>query len=207
MSTLFFFVVSHIGLSHEALVEDWRPPLDNLTALQETIAPPWVSSPRTRGTFEILYSCSFTLALCVYTPPKENVPPPKENKLSFCLRKAKWLVIALFRPDLNVPPPKENVPPPKENKLSFYLRKAKWVLIALFGTEVVLYTAWDQWYQATVFCRRFNRLIEERSGNIEGRTASPSASAIQLPGNNEPEIRLAVISADSVVSVRTRTSG
>jgi len=173
MGTLFFFfIVSYIiGLSLGAPIEDWRPPLDNMIALEKTIAPPWVSSPRTRGTFEILYSCSFTLALCVYTAIHLNVPPPKENKLSF------------------------------------YLRKAKWVLIALFGTEVVLYTAWDQWYQATVFCRRFNRLIEERSGNIEGRTASPSASAIQLPGNNEPEIRLAVISADSVVSVRTRTSG
>ena len=176
MSTLFFFVVSHIGVSHGALVEDWRPPLDNLTALQETIAPPWVSSPRTRGTFEILYSCSFTLALCVYTaihlnvpPPKENVPPLKEDKLSFYLRKAKWLVIALFRPDLNVPPPKENVPPPKENKLSFYLRKAKWVVIALFGPEVVLYAAWDQWHQARVFYRKYNRLMRRTSYYIPER--------------------------------------
>jgi len=136
MSTLFFFfvVVSHIiGLSREAPIEDWRPPLDDLTALQKTIAPPWVSSPRTRGTFEILYSCSFTLALCAYTAIHLNVPPPKENKLSF------------------------------------YLRKAKWVVIALFGPEVVLYAAWDQWYQARVFCRQFNMCMEKRSKRMKGR--------------------------------------
>ena len=178
MRTLFsFFVVSHvIGPSSGAPIEDWRPPLDNLTVLQETIAPPWVSSPSTRGTFEILYSCSFTLALCVYTAIHLNVPPRKENKLSF------------------------------------YLRKAKWVVIALFGPEVVLYAAWDQWDQATVFCRRFN---EGRSWGMEGRTTSPSSpeppksdSAVQVLGNDEPKSRLAGISKDNVrVSARTRTSG
>ena len=160
MSTLFFFVFSHIGLSRGALVEDWRPPLDNLTALQKTIAPPWVSSPRTRGTFEILYSCSFTLALYVYTAIRLNVPPREDTRF--------W----------------------------FYLRKYKWVLIALFVPEVVLYAAWVQFHQATVFCRKYNRLMR--------RPTSQSASAIQVSGNNEPESRLDVISKDKATETSAK---
>ena len=90
-----------MGLALSAPIEDWQPPLGNLSTLQEDVAPPWVSSHPTRGTFEILYSCSFTLGLCVYTALHLNVPSPKGKKRRhFYLRKAKWALIALFGPEV-----------------------------------------------------------------------------------------------------------
>ncbi|KAF8252537.1 hypothetical protein K440DRAFT_631337 [Wilcoxina mikolae CBS 423.85] len=81
---------------------DWQPPTasDNITALHTT-APPWVSGPRTRGTFQILYSCMFTLGLCVYTAIHLNVPlSDDKSQVSYYLRKAKWVLVALFGPEV-----------------------------------------------------------------------------------------------------------
>ncbi|KUJ17077.1 uncharacterized protein LY89DRAFT_550286, partial [Mollisia scopiformis] len=74
----------------------------NLTALRTDIAPAWVSSPGGRGTWEILYSCLFTLLLCVYTAIHMNVPPAGESKFAFWLRKTKWVAIAVFAPEIVV---------------------------------------------------------------------------------------------------------
>lgn len=74
----------------------------NLTALRTVIAPGWVAGPGDRGTWDILYSCLFTLLLCVYTAIHLNVPPPDDIKFSFWLRKTKWVAIAVFAPELVV---------------------------------------------------------------------------------------------------------
>ncbi|KAF8241730.1 hypothetical protein K440DRAFT_608197, partial [Wilcoxina mikolae CBS 423.85] len=110
--------------------------------MRETLAPSWVSAPRTRGTFEILYSCTFTLALCVYTAIHLNVPGPKESQFTF------------------------------------YRRKTKWVLIALFAPEVVLYTAWFQWYQARQYYKDFNRIVDKfkRKANTTNAPSIPVSS-------------------------------
>lgn len=74
----------------------------NVTALRTEIAPAWVAGPEGRGTWEILYSCVFTLLLCVYTAIHLNVPPPNETKFSSWLRNTMWVAIAIFAPDVVV---------------------------------------------------------------------------------------------------------
>ncbi|CZR63043.1 uncharacterized protein PAC_12940 [Phialocephala subalpina] len=95
-------------------------PVANLTALQTVIAPAWVADPAGRGTWSLLYSCLFTLLLCVYTAIHLNVPPPNDTKLTFWLRKTKWVAIAIFAP------------------------------------ELVVYTAFEQWFLAKQFMKAIN---------------------------------------------------
>lgn len=107
------------------------PPVNLLTARSEMsasgaeIAPTWVSvffffsihavlnkklltaftrrlEPDGRGTFGILRSCIVTLALCVYTAIHLNIPAAKDSKWAIYLRKAKWVAIAMFAPELVV---------------------------------------------------------------------------------------------------------
>ena len=77
-------------------------PITNTTALHNDIAPGWVSGPKERGTWQILYSCLFTLLLCVYTAIHLNVPHKDDTAFRFWLRKLKWVVIAVFAPELVV---------------------------------------------------------------------------------------------------------
>jgi hypothetical protein len=76
-------------------------PVTNLTALRTETAPSWVSSPSGRGTWDLLYSCTFTIFLCVYSAIPLNVPPD-ESKFRFWLRKTKWVFIAILAPELVV---------------------------------------------------------------------------------------------------------
>ncbi|KAK4184543.1 hypothetical protein QBC35DRAFT_455175 [Podospora australis] len=66
------------------------------------LAPSWVLEPDGRGTFGILRSCIITLALCVYTAIHLNIPGAEDAKTTVYLRKAKWVVIAMFAPELVV---------------------------------------------------------------------------------------------------------
>ena len=72
----------------------------NRTTLRREISPPWVSSPTTRGTSDILWSCLVTLTACVYNALHLNVPPANEGKLGFYWRKSKWVATALFAPEV-----------------------------------------------------------------------------------------------------------
>jgi hypothetical protein len=49
-----------------------------------------------------------------------------------------------------------NVPPPNDTKLTFWLRKTKWVAIAIFAPELVVYTAFEQWFLAKQFMKAIN---------------------------------------------------
>ncbi|KAL2069398.1 hypothetical protein VTL71DRAFT_14077 [Oculimacula yallundae] len=80
----------------------WAAPTPNLTALHNTIAPAWVDEPSSRGTWGLLYSCSFTLLLCVYTAIHLNVPGFYDTPRKIWLRKAKWVAIAIFGPEIVV---------------------------------------------------------------------------------------------------------
>jgi hypothetical protein len=62
-------------------------------------APIWVSEPLMRGTWRILYSCLFTLTLCVYTAIHLNIPKPRETVLEMIWRKTKWVLTAIFAPE------------------------------------------------------------------------------------------------------------
>jgi hypothetical protein len=48
----------------------------------------------------LLYSCVFTLFLCVCTAVHLNVPPENEGKFAFYRRKTKWVLIALLAPEV-----------------------------------------------------------------------------------------------------------
>ena len=72
----------------------------NLTALQTEIAPKWVAEPKVRGTWSLLYSCVFTLILCVWTALHLNVPAQGEGAFQIWRRKLKWVAIALFAPEI-----------------------------------------------------------------------------------------------------------
>ena len=75
-------------------------PSRNLTALNTEIAPAWVDDPDSRGTWSILYSCVFTLVLCVWTAIHLNIPGHGETQCQQWLRKVKWVLIAIFAPEL-----------------------------------------------------------------------------------------------------------
>jgi hypothetical protein len=91
-------LIAHSLHTRQALAAD---PI-NLTALRTEIAPAWVPDPGGRGTWDLLYSCLFTLLLCVYTAIHLNVPPLNETKFFFWLRKTKWVSIAAFAPEIVV---------------------------------------------------------------------------------------------------------
>ena len=76
-------------------------PVQNLTALHTDFAPAWVANPSGRGTWNLLYSCTFTIFLCVYTAIHLNVPP-EESSFRFWLRKTKWVFIAILAPEVVV---------------------------------------------------------------------------------------------------------
>lgn len=84
------------------LTSAFAAPITNSTALHHDIAPGWVAGPKTRGTWQILYSCVFTLVLCVYTAIHLNVPAKSDTALRFWLRKLKWVVVAIFAPEIVV---------------------------------------------------------------------------------------------------------
>lgn len=74
----------------------------NMTALRTRFAPAWVPEPDTRGTLSLLYSCIFTLALCVYLAIHLNTPAPGERPAKQILRRAKWVFAGIVAPKLGV---------------------------------------------------------------------------------------------------------
>lgn len=71
----------------------------NLTFLRTEIAPGWVADAETRGSWNLLYSCVFTLGLCVWTAIHLNVPALGESQRRQFLRKGKYLILAIFAPE------------------------------------------------------------------------------------------------------------
>ena len=101
MATL-VLVLNFYGLPRRALAAPTQAPTQNLTVLHTNIAPPWVPDPDNRGTWSLLYSCVFTLVLCVWTAIHLNVPSCHESKISQWLRKLKWVLLAIIAPEFGV---------------------------------------------------------------------------------------------------------
>ena len=74
----------------------------NSSALKTEYASPFVPEPDGRGTWSLLYSCVFTLVLCVYTAIHPNVPNPGAPELQKYHLKGKWVVWAIFAPEIGV---------------------------------------------------------------------------------------------------------
>ena len=62
----------------------------------------WVSQPDGRGTFDIIWSSLFTIFLCTWTSLHLNVPALKETYWQQCVRKFKWMVMAIMAPEFLV---------------------------------------------------------------------------------------------------------
>jgi len=75
-----------------------KPPSDHVVKL----APPWVSTFRTRNTFEILWSCIFTFVFSAWTTLHPNIPNHEERKASSGAKIARlvWMAFCgLLLPD------------------------------------------------------------------------------------------------------------
>ncbi|KAL8636860.1 MAG: hypothetical protein Q9228_005800 [Teloschistes exilis] len=59
----------------------------------------WVSQPNGRGTFDILWSCLFTIFLCTWVSLHLNVPAAHENYWHQFCRKMRWMVQAIMAPE------------------------------------------------------------------------------------------------------------
>ncbi|KAL8776849.1 MAG: hypothetical protein Q9213_008110 [Squamulea squamosa] len=77
-------------------------PTRNLTELHVQYAPSFVAEPNGRGTWSLLYSCIFTLALCLWTAFHPNVKSPEASKAAKYTLKWRWLAVAVFAPELGV---------------------------------------------------------------------------------------------------------
>ncbi|KAI4240629.1 MAG: hypothetical protein L6R40_004996 [Gallowayella cf. fulva] len=59
----------------------------------------WVSQPDGRGTFDILWSCLFTIFLCTWVSLHLNVPAGHEQYRHLFFRKMRWMVQAIMAPE------------------------------------------------------------------------------------------------------------
>ncbi|KIW27464.1 uncharacterized protein PV07_07198 [Cladophialophora immunda] len=60
----------------------------------------WKSEPDSRGTWTLLYSCLFTLFLCVYSAIHINIPARGDSGNAQFWRKVKWVVVAILAPEI-----------------------------------------------------------------------------------------------------------
>ncbi|EWG52468.1 hypothetical protein FVEG_11210 [Fusarium verticillioides 7600] len=73
----------------------------NGTDLNSKYAPPWVSSPNIRGTFDILESCIFTLIACVFTALHLDIIPNSTWRRRL-LEKIKWVLFTIVTPEVSL---------------------------------------------------------------------------------------------------------
>lgn len=62
-----------------------------------------------------------------------------------------------------------NIPPDGESKFAGYIMKLKWILIALFAAEIVVYTAFEQYYLGDKFLKN---LLSREQANVNCYTSS-----------------------------------
>lgn len=60
----------------------------------------WVHKPSDRGTIEIIWSCISTIFLCCWTALCLNIPGEDEKFTHLVIRKARWMVLTIFCPEI-----------------------------------------------------------------------------------------------------------
>lgn len=90
----------------------------------DRFATSWVAEPGERGTWSIIYSCIFTIGLCV------------------------WSALHL------------NIPCHADTKRVLWPRRAKWVLLGIIAPELVLYSAFQQYFAAKQVCKEMLKNLE-----------------------------------------------
>ncbi|RSL75214.1 hypothetical protein CEP51_011075 [Fusarium floridanum] len=92
----------------------------------------WEPEPTQRGTFSILSTCLITLSLCVWTAVHLNIPPREERSQDeprddssekWSLKSLRWTAQTL--------------------------RKAGWMILGILAPELVLFTALQQFWDAS----------------------------------------------------------
>ncbi|KAB5570440.1 hypothetical protein GE09DRAFT_707761 [Coniochaeta sp. 2T2.1] len=73
---------------------------DNSTTTSHPAWLGWVSSPDTRGTMNIIWSCVSTLVVCLYYMLHLYVPAPDDSYWTRFWRKARWAFLGLLAPEL-----------------------------------------------------------------------------------------------------------
>ncbi|KAI5817018.1 hypothetical protein BZA77DRAFT_279406 [Pyronema omphalodes] len=66
-----------------------------------------------------------------------------------------------------------NIPAQTDGQVKIIFRKLKWSIIALFAPEMVLYCAWQQWFQAKAIMDRMNAALD-RKAEIEQKPVDES---------------------------------
>lgn len=98
MSCIIFYILMHLG----RIGPGFAAPVNTTALFQEKASPAWQPDPRGRGTWSLLYSCVFTLVLCIWNAIHLNVPPSNESFWVGLTRKIKWVIIALVAPEIVV---------------------------------------------------------------------------------------------------------
>jgi hypothetical protein len=62
----------------------------------------WFSAPNFRGTWDLLVGCILTLIICVWSALHLNVPKGDSTLRTRNLRRAKWILLGIFAPELVV---------------------------------------------------------------------------------------------------------
>ena len=86
---IFFLFVSHSGCTHSNVTSSYPP--ENQS---------WTSSPNQRGTFDILWSCLFTVFVCCWTVVHPDITPPGSSVLHRFLDRLTSLVLAAIAPEI-----------------------------------------------------------------------------------------------------------
>lgn len=70
--------------------------------VEQSVEVGWVSQPDTRGTFDIIISCLFTIFVCCWTIVHPNIAIPRASTTQRLLDKTTCLLIAAFAPEVIV---------------------------------------------------------------------------------------------------------
>lgn len=66
----------------------------------DSILEGWRSSPRERGTIDIIWSCISTVFLCLWSMLHLNVPGPHDTFSTIFWRKSRWLLLGILAPEV-----------------------------------------------------------------------------------------------------------
>ncbi len=60
----------------------------------------FVGEPDGRGTLSLVFSCVFTLFICVWSAVHLNLPSTEESPSEYSCRYLKWSILGIFGPEL-----------------------------------------------------------------------------------------------------------
>src|ERR1700722_14460640 len=92
----------------------------------EEMAQGWVPQPNGRGTIHILQSSLLTISLCGWSVLFLNVPPARKAHFGFFAHKLRWMLIAIFFPEMMTGVAAEQWRSASQSVQEFYWLKEQW---------------------------------------------------------------------------------